>query len=93
MRKAIKVSHIQESWAIDLLERRKITHNEIVPDAGCGTGRVTKIIADTVKKGKVYAVDKDANMISNAKKTSRIFQTQYSSNQVYRILICRKKWN
>jgi hypothetical protein len=36
---------------------------------------VTKIIADTVKKGKVYAVDTDANMIANAKKTSRIFQT------------------
>ncbi len=63
-----KVSNIQESWAIDLLERRKITHNEIVLDAGCGTGRVTKIIAAAVKEGKVYAVDTDANMIANAKK-------------------------
>ncbi len=37
-------------------------------DAGCGTGRVTKIIANKVRKGKVYAVDADGNMITNAKK-------------------------
>lgn len=43
-------------------------HNEIVLDAGCGTGRVAKIIAYTVKKGKVYAVYTDDNMIANAKK-------------------------
>lgn len=44
-------------------------HNEIVLDADCGTGRVAKIIiADTAKKGKVYAGDTDANMIANDKK-------------------------
>ena len=63
-----KVSDIQESWAIELLEKRKISENEIVMDAGCGTGRVTKIIANKVKRGKVYAVDLDENMIINAKK-------------------------
>lgn len=49
-------------------------HNEIVLNAGCGTGRVTKIIADTGKKGKVYAYDTDANMISNAKKPQGFFK-------------------
>jgi trans-aconitate 2-methyltransferase len=63
-----KVSDIQESWAIELLEKRKVGENEIVMDAGCGTGRVTKIIANKVKRGKVYAVDVDENMIINAKK-------------------------
>ncbi len=67
-------------------------HNEIVLDAaGCETGRLTKIIADTAKKGKVYAVDTDDNTIANAKKTSGILQTQYLSKQIYRILICPKK--
>ena len=47
-------------------------------DAGCGTGRATKIIANTVKKGKVYAVDADENMIANAKKNLKGF-----SNIVY----------
>jgi trans-aconitate 2-methyltransferase len=63
-----KVSDIQESWAIELLEKIKISESEIVMDAGCGTGRVTKIIANKVKRGKVYAVDLDENMIINAKK-------------------------
>ncbi len=54
--------------AIDLRARRKIRDNETVLDAGSGTSRVTKMIADIVKKGKVYAVDTDDNMIANAKK-------------------------
>jgi trans-aconitate 2-methyltransferase len=63
-----KVSNIQESWAIEILEKRKFKVNEVILDAGCGTGRVTKIIANKVKRGKVYAVDLDENMIINAKK-------------------------
>jgi trans-aconitate 2-methyltransferase len=68
-----KVSNIQELWAIELLEKRKINENEIVMDAGCGTGRVTKIIANNVKRGKVYAVDLDENMITNAKMNLKDF--------------------
>lgn len=50
-------------------------HNEIALDAGCGTGRVAKIIiADTAKKGKVYAGDTDANTIANDKNL-KDFQT------------------
>ncbi|MEJ7642396.1 MAG: hypothetical protein WKF36_09420 [Candidatus Nitrosocosmicus sp.] len=53
---------------MDLLARKKIRDNEIVLDAeGSGTF-VTKIIADIVKKGKVYAVGTDDKMIVNAKK-------------------------
>ena len=68
-----KVSNIQESWATEILEKRKFKVNEIVLDAGCGTGRVTKIIANNVKRGKVYAVDLDDNMITNAKKNLKDF--------------------
>ena len=68
-----KVSNIQESWAIEILEKRKFRVNEVVLDAGCGTGRVTKIIANNVKRGKVYAVDVDDNMITNAKKNLKDF--------------------
>jgi trans-aconitate 2-methyltransferase len=68
-----KISNIQEAWATEILEKRKMSENEVVLDAGCGTGRVTKIIANNVKRGKIYAVDMDENMITNAKKNLKDF--------------------
>jgi trans-aconitate 2-methyltransferase len=62
-----RVSTVQESWAIELLEKRKMGEYEVVMDAGCGTGRVTETIANAVKRGRVYAVDRDDNMIAKAK--------------------------
>jgi trans-aconitate methyltransferase len=62
-----RVSTVQESWAMELLEKRKMGEHEVVMDAGCGTGRVTETIANAVKKGRVYAVDRDDNMIAKAK--------------------------
>jgi tRNA A58 N-methylase Trm61 len=38
------------------MERRKWKGNEIVLDAGCGSGRITKVISTKVPKGKVFAV-------------------------------------
>src|SRR5678816_2696462 len=68
-----RVSTVQESWAIELLEKRKIGEHEVVMDAGCGTGRITETIANTVKMGRVYAVDMDYNMIAKAKENLRGF--------------------
>jgi trans-aconitate 2-methyltransferase len=36
-------------------------------DAEAGSGNLTKILADKVPNGKVYAVDADSNMIQQAK--------------------------
>ena len=62
-----KVSSIQETWAIEPLSKRKWKGNEVIVDAGCGTGRVTKIISNILKEGRIYAIDLDQNMIENAK--------------------------
>lgn len=62
-----KVSSIQENWAKELLSKRKWKGNEVLVDAGCGSGRVTKIIANILKEGRIYAIDLDKNMIENAK--------------------------
>ena len=40
-------------------------------DAGCGSGLLTKLLAQKVPKGKVYGVDVDSNMIGQAKKNLR----------------------
>jgi trans-aconitate 2-methyltransferase len=61
-------SNIQLQWGRKLLEKKRTwIGNEIVMDAGAGSGNLTKILADKVPNGKVYAVDADPNMIQQAK--------------------------
>ena len=73
-----RVSDVQESWGQEIMERRKWKGNEIVFDAGCGSGRITKIISTKVPKGKVFAVDSDSFMITVAKENlAEISNIQY----------------
>ncbi len=58
---------VQYRWGQGILEWRKWHGNEIVMDAGCGSGLLTKQLAKKVPRGKVYAVDIDSNMIKQAK--------------------------
>lgn len=60
-------SNVQFEWGQKLLEKRRWIGNEIVMDAGAGSGNLTKILADKVPNGKIYAVDADSNMIQQAK--------------------------
>jgi trans-aconitate 2-methyltransferase len=63
-----KVStNVQLQWGRKLLDKRRWTGDEIVIDAGAGSGNLTKILADKVPNGQVYAVDIDLNMIQQAK--------------------------
>jgi trans-aconitate 2-methyltransferase len=57
------VSSIQEGWGRKVVEWRIWQGNESVMDAGCGTGKLTKLLAQKVPAGIVYAVDIDRNMI------------------------------
>ena len=83
-----KVStNVQLEWSQKLLEKKLWVGNEIVMDAGAGSGKLTKILADKVPNGKVYAVDADPNMIQQAKSNlshSKNVQIFYSSmDKVY----------
>ncbi len=62
-----RISDAQESWGQEIIEYRKWKGNEIVLDAGCGSGRTTKILSFKVPQGKVIAVDSDLSMIKVAK--------------------------
>jgi len=60
------VSSIQEAWGSKVVGWRIWQGSEKVMDAGCGTGRLTKVLAGKVPSGVVYAVDIDHNMIQVA---------------------------
>jgi trans-aconitate 2-methyltransferase len=54
-------------WALEQLERLRLAGDEVVVDAGCGSGRVTKELADRVPRGRVYGVDQAPSMVAHAR--------------------------
>ncbi|MFL6408660.1 MAG: class I SAM-dependent methyltransferase, partial [Nitrososphaeraceae archaeon] len=64
---------VQYRWGQQVLKWRKWRGDEIVMDAGCGSGLLTKQLAKQIPRGKVYAVDIDSNMIKQAKRNLKSF--------------------
>ncbi len=56
-----------EEWQAEILERLELKGDETVLDAGCGTGRLTKRLAERVPRGRVIGVDASAAMIKKAR--------------------------
>jgi trans-aconitate 2-methyltransferase len=62
-----RVSEPQLRWAREQLERLQLRGDEVVLDAGCGSGRVTALLVDMVPRGRVYAVDVAPSMAEHAR--------------------------
>ncbi|HZU40023.1 MAG TPA: methyltransferase domain-containing protein [Solirubrobacteraceae bacterium] len=58
---------VQLVWALEQLERVALRGDEVVVDAGCGSGRVTAELAARVPEGRVYAVDVAPSMVEHAR--------------------------
>jgi trans-aconitate 2-methyltransferase len=62
-----RVSNPHVVWADALLDRLELTGDETVIDAGCGSGRVTRMLLDRLPRGRVIAVDSSPEMIAHAR--------------------------
>lgn len=62
-----RVSTPQAEWANEVLERLQLSGDETVLDAGCGSGRVTKVLEERLPRGKVIAVDASPSMVEKAR--------------------------
>ncbi len=62
-----RVSDPQLRWATEQFPRLQLHGDEVVLDAGCGSGRVTALLADLVPRGRVYAVDVAPSMVAHAR--------------------------
>jgi len=61
-----RVSDPQYEWGLEVLERLELRGDEVVLDAGCGTGRVTARLAERLPAGRVIAVDGSREMVEKA---------------------------
>ena len=58
-----RISGPQQAWAAEQLDRLDLTGDEVVLDAGCGSGKVTAELVRRVPGGRVYAVDVAPSMV------------------------------
>lgn len=63
-----RVSEPQLAWAREQLDRLELAGDEVVLDAGCGSGRVTAELIERVPRGRIYAVDVAPSMIEHARR-------------------------
>jgi trans-aconitate 2-methyltransferase len=62
-----RVSAPQVEWAEKVLERLPLRGDETVLDAGCGSGRVTRMLLERLPHGHVVAVDSAPSMVEHAR--------------------------
>jgi trans-aconitate 2-methyltransferase len=61
-----RLSDPQVSWGKKVLSRLKLRGDEVVLDAGCGTGRLTADLLEALPHGRVVGVDLSQNMLKSA---------------------------
>jgi trans-aconitate 2-methyltransferase len=62
-----RVSEPQFGWGQEVLERLPLDGDEAVLDAGCGSGRVTRLLLERLPRGRVVAVDAAPAMVQKAR--------------------------
>jgi trans-aconitate 2-methyltransferase len=63
-----RISGTMEALGMEVLERLELRGDELVLDAGCGSGRITAALIERLPRGRVIAVDESASMIEAARR-------------------------
>ncbi|HUC07342.1 MAG TPA: methyltransferase domain-containing protein, partial [Solirubrobacterales bacterium] len=66
-----RVSVPHEEWARSVLDRLPLAGDETVLDAGCGSGRVTRMLIERLPRGRVIAVDGSPSMVEKVREVLR----------------------
>ena len=66
-----RISVPHEEWAEAVLARLPLAGDETVLDAGCGTGRVTRMLIERLPEGRVIGVDGSTAMVEKVREILR----------------------
>jgi trans-aconitate 2-methyltransferase len=62
-----RISATMEALGLAVLDRLELSGDELVLDAGCGSGRITQALIERLPRGRVIAVDESPSMIGAAR--------------------------
>jgi trans-aconitate 2-methyltransferase len=68
-----RISAPQTAWGLEVVERLQLSGKEKVLDAGCGTGKLTRVLAERLPHGQVVALDASPDMLSTARRELAAF--------------------
>lgn len=63
-----RVSATMQALGMAVLDRLELAGDELVLDAGCGSGRVTEALIERLPRGRVIAVDESPSMVEAARR-------------------------
>jgi trans-aconitate 2-methyltransferase len=73
-----RLSGPQVSWGKKVLSRLRLRGDELVLDAGCGTGLLTAELLEALPRGRVVAVDLSQNMLRSARQHLSRFKSRFA---------------
>jgi trans-aconitate 2-methyltransferase len=73
-----RLSAPQVSWGKKVLSRLRLRGDEVVLDAGCGTGRLTAELLAALPRGRVVGIDLSENMLGSAREHLARFRSRMS---------------
>jgi trans-aconitate 2-methyltransferase len=62
-----RISGTMEALGLEVLARLELEGDELVLDAGCGSGRITQALIERLPRGHVIAIDQSASMVDAAR--------------------------